>query len=98
MRLSPEAEHGALLRRTVTMMYALYMSDRQFAKGNATLFEWSGSPIVYRIGEEWARIEEVSKQYFSEKAAVYHYYGTASSTLQGYLLGDTVRYKNIFMR
>lgn len=69
---------------------------RQFAKGNATLFEWSGSPIVYRTTEEWNRIKEVSEQYFSEKAAVYHYYGTANSTLQGYLLGDMVRYKKYF--
>lgn len=69
---------------------------RQFVKGNATLFEWSGSPIVYRTTEEWTRIKEISKQYFSEKAAVYHYYGTANSTLQGYLLGDSVRYKKYF--
>ena len=69
---------------------------RQFAKGNATLFEWSGSPIVYRTTEDWTKIRKVSMQYFSEKAAIYHYYGTANSTLQGYLLGDTVRYKKYF--
>lgn len=69
---------------------------RQFAKGNATLFEWSGSPIVYRTSEEWPKIKEVSKRYFSEKAAVYHYYGTANSTLRGYLLGDMVKYKKYF--
>ncbi|MDE7252304.1 MAG: nucleotidyltransferase domain-containing protein [Acetatifactor sp.] len=69
---------------------------RQFAKGNATLFEWSGSPIVYHTTKEWEKIRDVSKQYFSEKAAVYHYYGTANSTLQGYLLGGTVRYKKYF--
>lgn len=69
---------------------------RQFAKGNATLFEWSGSPIVYHTTKEWEKIREISKQYFSEKAAVYHYYGTANSTLQGYLLGETVRYKKYF--
>lgn len=68
----------------------------QFAKGNATLFEWSGSPIVYRTTDEWAKIKDVSKLYFSEKAAVYHYYGTANSTLQGYLQGDKVRYKKYF--
>ena len=68
----------------------------QFAKGNATLYEWSGSPIVYRTSEDWKRIREVSAQYFSEKTAVYHYYGTANSTLQGYLLGDIVRYKKYF--
>ena len=69
---------------------------RQFYKGNATLFEWSGSPIVYRTTADWEKIQEVSRQYFSEKAAVYHYYGTANSTFQGYLLGDTVRYKKYF--
>ena len=38
----------------------------------------------------------LSRQCFSEKAAVYHYYGTANSTLQGYLKGDKVRYKKYF--
>ena len=69
---------------------------KQFARGNATLYEWSGSPIVYRTTDEWSRIREVSKQYFSEKSAVYHYYGTANSTYQEYLQGDTVRYKKYF--
>ena len=68
----------------------------QFAKGNATLFGWSGSPIVYRTTNEWNRIRDISKRYFSEKAAVYYYYGTANSTLQGYLLGETVCYKKYF--
>lgn len=69
---------------------------RQFARGNATLFEWSGSTIVYRTTDDWTKIKEVSRQYFSEKAAVYHYYGTANNTLQGYLLGDMVKYKKYF--
>ena len=69
---------------------------RQFAKGNATLFEWSGSPVVYRTTEDWQTISQVSAQYFSEKAAVYHYYGTANSTLHEYLTKETVRYKKYF--
>lgn len=69
---------------------------RQFARGNATLFEWSNSPVVYKTTEEWNRIREVSEEYFSEKAAVYHYYGTARSTWEGYLKGETVRYKKYF--
>lgn len=69
---------------------------KQFARGNATLFEWSGSPIVYRTTEDWNRIREAARQYFSEKSAVYHYYGTANSTLQEYLSGDMVRYKKYF--
>lgn len=69
---------------------------KQFAKGNATLYEWSGSPIVYRTTEDWQKIREVSGQYFSEKAAVYHYYGTANNTFFDHLQGDTVRYKKYF--
>lgn len=69
---------------------------RRFAKGNATLFEWSGSPIVYRTTKAWERIREIAKNYFSEKAAVYHYYGMANNTLQRYLLGETVKYKKYF--
>ena len=68
----------------------------QFARENATLFEWSGSPIVYRTTPEWQKITEVSKQYFSEKSAVYHYYGTANKTYHEYLTGDKVRYKKYF--
>ena len=67
-----------------------------FAKGNATLFEWSGSPVVYRTTPEWERIREVSKQYFSEKTAVCHYYGTANSTYMEHLQGEMVRYKKYF--
>ena len=69
---------------------------KQFAKGNATLFEWSGSPVVYRTTEAWEKIRKVSRQYFSEKAAVYHYYGTANNTLKEYLQGNLVRYKKYF--
>ena len=67
-----------------------------FAKGNATLFEWSGSPVVYRTTPEWERVREVAKHYFSEKTAVCHYYGTARSTYQEYLQGEMVRYKKYF--
>ncbi len=74
----------------------LKKSLKQIAKGNATLFEWSGSPIVYRTTDEWSRIREASKQYFSEKAAVYHYYGTANKTYNEYLKGEKVRYKKYF--
>ena len=68
----------------------------QFAKGNATLFEWSGSPVVYRTTEEWSRIAGAAAGYFSEKAAVYHYYGTANNTLHEYLMKEAVRYKKYF--
>ncbi|MDE6387268.1 MAG: nucleotidyltransferase domain-containing protein [Lachnospiraceae bacterium] len=65
----------------------------QFHKGNATLFEWANSPIIYRITDEWRDIYESCKQYFSEKTALYHYYGTANSTFKQYLQSEEVKYK-----
>ena len=67
-----------------------------FVKGNATLFEWSYSPVVYRTTPEWERVRETALQYFSEKTAILHYYGTAKSTWAGHLTGETVRYKKYF--
>ena len=69
---------------------------KQFARGNATLFEWSFSPVVYRTTPDWEYIRTVAADYFSEKAAVHHYYGTAMTTYSGFLTGDSVRYKKYF--
>ncbi len=69
---------------------------KQFARGNATLYEWSFSPVVYRTGADWAVIRETARAYFSEKAAIHHYYGTAMSTWADHLTGDRVRYKKYF--
>ncbi len=67
-----------------------------FHRGNATLFEWSNSPIVYRCTDLWKQIYEEAGSCFSQKAAVCHYYGTAKSTYMGYLLQERVRYKKYF--
>ena len=69
---------------------------KQFARGNATLFEWSYSPVVYQTSSEWATVCDVAKSYFSEKAAICHYYGTAMKTWNEHLTGETVRYKKYF--
>lgn len=69
---------------------------RQFARGNATLFEWSGSPVVYKTTEDWRRIRKAAEAYFSEKAAACHYYGTANNTYHNYLCGEKVSYKKYF--
>ncbi len=69
---------------------------KQFYRGNATLFEWSNSPEIYRTTEEWEQIKEVSKAYFSEKSAAGHYYGTASNTYCDALCGELVSYKKYF--
>lgn len=68
----------------------------QFRKGNATLFEWSNSPICYLRTPEWDTIYHVAKNYFSAKSSIYHYYGTAKSTFSNYLQGDQVKYKKYF--
>ncbi len=65
----------------------------QFHKGNATLFEWASSPIVYKVTKEWQVVCESVKPYFSVKAALYHYYGTANSTFKQFLQEETVKYK-----
>ena len=69
---------------------------KQFARGNATLYEWSYSPVVYLTTPEWEMIRDTAKAYFSEKAAVHHYYGTAMTTYSGYLTGEQIRYKKYF--
>ena len=68
----------------------------QFRKGNATLFEWSNSPICYLHTPEWDSIYNVAKSYFSVKASIYHYYGTARNTFKSYLQDETVKYKKYF--
>lgn len=68
----------------------------QFRRSNAVLFEWSNSPIVYKNTEEWRRIYETAKEYFSVKAAAYQYYGVANSTWRQYLQEPEVSYKKYF--
>lgn len=69
---------------------------QHFHKSNATLFEWSNSPVVYRTTEEWRMLKGKMLPYFSCKAAMYHYYGTANNNYHEYLLGDMVKYKKYF--
>lgn len=66
------------------------------AKGNPNIMEWANSPIIYRKAEEWDDVWKVARSYFSEKASLCHYYGTANSTYQGFLTGDQIRYKKYF--
>lgn len=69
---------------------------KQYHCSNSTLFEWANSPVVYRTTEEWRRIHEAAREYFSVKASTYHYYGTAKSNFLEFLQGDAVRYKKYF--
>ena len=67
-----------------------------FAKGNPNIMEWANSPIVYRKALEWDGIRETAMQYFSEKSALCHYYGTANNTYLSFLTGEQIRYKKYF--
>ena len=50
---------------------------KHFHKSNATLFEWSNSPIVYYTTDEWKELyDRTACKYFACKSALYHYYGT----------------------
>lgn len=66
---------------------------QQFYKGNATLFEWCRSPVVYKNTGEWKKAADVGAGYFSNKTAMYHYYGLARKTWEKYLTGFQVMYK-----
>ena len=67
-----------------------------FGKGNPNVMEWANSPIIYRKADIWDELKAAAFRYFSEKSALCHYYGTANSTLQGYLTGEQIRYKKYF--
>ena len=67
-----------------------------FAKGNPGIMEWARSGIVYRSSEIWEEIRETAFGYFSEKAALNHYYGLAKKTLEAHLQGEMIRYKKYF--
>lgn len=69
---------------------------KMFHKSNATLFEWANSPIVYHTTKEWNDIYKAAESYFSVKASMYHYYGTANKNFREYLQEDYVKYKKYF--
>ena len=69
---------------------------QHFHKSNATLYEWNNSPIVYYIAQEWEQIRMISGDYFSCKACMYHYYGTANKNFHEFLLEEMVKYKKYF--
>ena len=69
---------------------------QHFHKSNATLFEWTNSPVVYHTSPEWTQISRIAETYFSCKSTLYHYYGTAKSNYNEHVTGDLVKYKKYF--
>lgn len=65
-------------------------------KSNANIFEWINSPIVYKTSDLMQTLRSVSLNYFSDKSALYHYYGTAKNNFENFLKDDFVKYKKYF--
>lgn len=66
-------------------------------KSNPVLMEWLRSPIVYNKNEEFfAPFLEISKDYFSQIASIYHYLHMAKKNFKEYLKSDFVKAKKYF--
>ncbi len=65
-------------------------------KGNPVLYEWMRSPIVYRKDAHWEAVEGTLADAYTEKPALYHYYGLANKTARLHLSGNLVSYKKYF--
>ncbi len=66
-------------------------------KSNPALLEWLRSPIVYSKQYDTAeQLRNISNQYISQKASLYHYLHMASRNYRDYLQGETVKIKKYF--
>ena len=65
-------------------------------RSNPTLFEWNGSPIVYRCTPSWEAVASLLPQYFVPRTALYHYYGIAKRTFLEELQREQVKLKRYF--
>lgn len=67
---------------------------RLFGKGNAPLFEWLGSPILYREEKLWmARWRALADQYFQQTTLFHHYLGLAKRDAEKVLQDREVKLK-----
>ncbi len=68
-----------------------------FRKSNPSLIEWLKSPIIYL--DQYSFMEKLinlSKEYYSLKASIYHYLNMASFNYKKHLQGSTVNTKKYF--
>jgi predicted nucleotidyltransferase len=66
-------------------------------KSNPVFFEWLRSPIVYYKDDYfYSIIEQLSKEYFSPIASVYHYLHMANGNFRQFLQTDEVKTKKYF--
>ncbi len=69
---------------------------RLLYKSNPTIFEWNGSPIVYKTTDEWTEVQKIINEYFLKKSGVYHYLSTAKKNYREYVKSDEVKLKKYF--
>jgi predicted nucleotidyltransferase len=68
-----------------------------FRKSNPPLFEWLGSPIIYREETDLAaRMRELAQTWYSPLACIHHYLHMAQGNFREYLKGERVRTKKYF--
>nr|WP_310617462.1 nucleotidyltransferase domain-containing protein [Pantoea cypripedii] len=66
-------------------------------RANPTLIDWLDSPIIYRQNDDvMARINAISKFFFSPERARWHYRSMAHKNFRQYLQDDEVRLKKYF--
>lgn len=69
---------------------------KQLYKSNPVIFEWAGSPIVYKTTPDWKKVKAVMNDYICKRSMIRHYLGLAKSTMKKYLTGETITYKKYF--
>ncbi len=69
---------------------------RLLYNSNPVIFEWCGSPIVYKTTGFWEKNAPLFKEYFSERAALYHYVNIARNHYKAYLSADRLKLKKYF--
>lgn len=63
---------------------------------NPSIFEWLASPIVYKDSDQFKELKELSRNYYSPKKNLYHYWHMASNNYRSYLQGEKVKLKKYF--
>ena len=63
---------------------------------NPTIFEWLSSPIIYQGSVALEQLKTISKDYYSKKKSLYHYWHMANNNYQAYLQDDIICIKKYF--
>lgn len=62
-------------------------------KSNPVIFEWNGSPVVYKKTPEWEKVRKILDDCFIEGAALHHYKGMAKGNIRRNFTGSEIKLK-----